>query len=173
MAFGAALANLPDPRHSADSFVFRILPPDPSRAIHSFHAELAFLVRSFFFVLLGVLVDFSGLHKEFLASLGIVAVLFVARVIAVQISRVAWRGTTLCERQVATLLIPRGLITAVLALDAVRAMKPQLDFLTPLAFAVILLTNVLVLLAAIRAKDLVPQVAPAPVAVQSSESFPA
>jgi hypothetical protein len=47
MAFGAALANLPDPRHSADSFVFRILPPDPSRAIHSFHAELAFLVRSF------------------------------------------------------------------------------------------------------------------------------
>jgi hypothetical protein len=118
-------------------------------------------------------VDFSGLHKEFLASLGIVAVLFVARLIAVQISRVVWRGTTLCERQVATLLIPRGLITAVLALDAVRAMKPQLDFLTPLAFAIILLTNVLVLLAAIRAKDLVPQVAPAPVAVQSSESFPA
>ena len=75
MAFGAALANLPDPRHSADSFVFRILPADPSRAIHSFHAELAFLVRSFFFVLLGVLVDFSGLQREFLASLGIVAVL--------------------------------------------------------------------------------------------------
>jgi hypothetical protein len=70
-------------------------------------------------------------------------------------------------------LIPRGLITAVLALDAVRAMKPQLDFLTPLAFAIILLTNILVLLAAIRAKDLVPQVAPAAVAVQSSGSFPA
>jgi len=173
MAFGAALANLPDPRHSADSFVFRILPPDPSRVIHSFHAELAFLVRSFFFVLLGVLVDFSGLQKEFLASLGILAVLFVARLIAVQASRVVWRGTTSCERQVATLLIPRGLITAVLALEAVRAMKPQLDFLTPLAFAIILLTNALVLLAAIRAKDLVPQVVPGAVAVQSSESFPA
>jgi potassium/hydrogen antiporter len=173
MAFGAALANLPDPRHSADSFVFRILPPDPSRAIHSFHAELAFLVRSFFFVLLGVLVDFSGLQKEFLASLGIVAVLFVARLIAVQVSRVVWRGTTHCEREVATLLIPRGLITAVLALDAVRAMKPQLDFLTPLAFAIILLTNVLVLLAAIRAKDLALEVAPAPVAVESSETTPA
>ena len=53
-----------------------------------------------------------------------------------------------------------------LALDAVRAMKPQLDFLTPLAFAVILLTNVLVLLAAIRAKDLVLEVAAAPVAVR-------
>jgi hypothetical protein len=120
-----------------------------------------------------VLVDFSGLQKEFLASLGIVAVLFVARLIAVQVSRVVWRGTTHCEREVATLLIPRGLITAVLALDAVRAMKPQLDFLTPLAFAIILLTNVLVLLAAIRAKDLALEVAPAPVAVESSETTPA
>jgi hypothetical protein len=86
---------------------------------------------------------------------------------------VVWRGTTHCEREVATLLIPRGLITAVLALDAVGAMKPQLDFLTPLAFAIILLTNVLVLLAAIRAKDLVPEVAPAAVAVESSETTPA
>jgi hypothetical protein len=52
-------------------------------------------------------------------------------------------------------------------------MKPQLDFLTTLAFAVILLTNVLVLLAAIRAKDLVLEVATAPVAVESSETTPA
>jgi cell volume regulation protein A len=173
MAFGAALANLPDPRHSADSFVFRILPPDPSRAIHSFHAELAFLVRSFFFVLLGVLVDFSGLQKQFLASLGITGVLFVARFLAVQLSRVAWRGTTSREREVATLLIPRGLITAVLALDAVRAMQGELAFLTPLAFAVILLTNCLVLLASVRAKDMGLEVPPAPVVVQTSETTPA
>ena len=124
-------------------------------------------------VLLGVLVDFSGLQKEFLASLGIVAVLFVARLIAVQISRVAWHGTTARDREVVISLIQRCLITAVLALDAIRATKPQLDFLTPLAFATILLTNVLVLLAAIRAKGLVPQVAPAAVAMRLSESFPA
>jgi cell volume regulation protein A len=173
MAFGAALANLPDPRHSADSFVFRILPPDPSRAIHSFHAELAFLVRSFFFVLLGVLVNFSGLQRQFLASLGITGVLLVARFLAVQVSRVAWRGTTSREREVATLLIPRGLITAVLALDAVRAMQGGLAFLTPLAFAVILLTNCLVLIASIRAKDLGMEVAQAPVTVQTSETTPA
>lgn len=173
MAFGASLANLPDPRHSADSFVFRILPPDPSRAIHSFHAELAFLVRSFFFVLLGVLVDFSGLRKEFLASLGITGVLFVARFFAVQFSRVAWHGATPREREVATLLIPRGLITAVLALDAVRAKPAELAFLTPLAFAVILLTNFLVLVASIRAKDLVLEVAQPPVVIEPSGQTPA
>jgi potassium/hydrogen antiporter len=166
MAFGAALANLPDPRHSADKFVFRILPPDPSKAIHSFHAELAFLVRSFFFVLLGVLVDFGGLRKEIVASLGITGVLFLARAIAVQMSRVAWRGTSRLEREVATLLIPRGLITAVLALDAVRAMPVELAFLTPLAFAVLLLTNFLVLVAAVRAKDLVLEAPPSVVVVE-------
>jgi cell volume regulation protein A len=174
MAFGATLANLPDARHSADQFVFRILPADPSKAIHSFHAELAFLVRSFFFVLLGALVDFGGLRREFLASLGIVAVLFVARAVSVQLSRVVWHGTTPREREVATLLIPRGLITAVLALDAVRAMPDKIGFLTPLAFAVILLTNFLVLVAAVRAKDLnvaVPE--PAVVAIESSGSTPA
>jgi len=173
MAFGAALANLPDPRNSADSFVFRILPPDPSRAIHSFHAELAFLVRSFFFVLLGVLVDFSGLRREILASLGITAVLLAVRFFAVQMSRIVWRGTTPREREVATLLIPRGLITAVLALDAVRTMHTELAFLTPLVFAVILLTNCLVLLAAIRAKDLVLEVPPAPAVAESSGTTPA
>lgn len=174
MAFGATLANLPDARHSADQFVFRILPADPSKAIHSFHAELAFLVRSFFFVLLGALVDFGGLRREFLASLGIVAVLFVARAVSVQLSRVVWRGATPREREVATLLIPRGLITAVLALDAVRAMPDKIGFLTPLAFAVILLTNFLVLVAAVRAKDLnvaVPE--PVVIAIESSGSTPA
>jgi hypothetical protein len=49
------------------------------------------------------------------------------------------------------LLIPRGLITAVLALEVIRVMPQALGFLTPLTFAVILLTNILVLLAAFRA----------------------
>jgi hypothetical protein len=75
---------------------------------------------------------------------------------------------------VATLLIPRGLIAAVLALDAVRAMPDQLAFLTPLAFAVVLLTNVLVLLAAVRAKDLILEAAAQPsVVMQRSETTPA
>jgi hypothetical protein len=58
------------------------------------------------------------------------------------------------EREVAMLLIPRGLITAVLALEVVQAMPMELSFLTPLAFGVILLTNAFVLLAAIRAHRL-------------------
>jgi potassium/hydrogen antiporter len=180
MAFGATLANLPDPRNTATEFGFRILPLDPSRQIHSFHSELAFLVRSFFFVLLGSLVDFGGLKRETLPSLGILGVLFLARGIAVQVSRVFWRGTASVEREVAMLLLPRGLITAVLALDVVRAMPAELAFLTPMAFGVILLTNVLVLLAAIRAGELAGEPreialtaqAPAEIAAPASTSAP-
>jgi hypothetical protein len=47
----------------------------------------------------------------------------------------------------------RGRITAVLALDAAPAIPAELVFLPPLAFAVILLTNFLVLLAAIGWKE--------------------
>jgi hypothetical protein len=51
----------------------------------------------------------------------------------------------------AVLMIPRGLITAVLALEVVEAKPNELVFLTSLTFAVILFTNLLVLLASVRA----------------------
>jgi cell volume regulation protein A len=154
MVFGATLANLPDPQNRGTEFGFAILAPDPHSQIHSFHSELAFLVRSFFFVLLGSMIEFSGLRKQLVASLGILGVFFVARAIAVQASRVAWHGTTSREREFAILLMPRGLITAVLTLEVVQARPAELAFFTSLAFAVILSTNVLVLLAAIRARDI-------------------
>ena len=49
MVFGATLANLPDPANTQHEFGFEILAaPGHSDQIHSFHSELAFLVRSFF-----------------------------------------------------------------------------------------------------------------------------
>jgi potassium/hydrogen antiporter len=154
MVFGATLANLPDPQNAQHEFGFEILPPGHSDQIHSFHSELAFLVRSFFFVLLGAMIEFRGLRKQLLPSLGILGVFLIVRVIAVTLSRIAWRGTSARERELAILLIPRGLITAVLALEVVEAMPVELVFLTSLAFALILFTNVLVLLASIRARAL-------------------
>jgi cell volume regulation protein A len=151
IAFGTALANMPNQKAALDYSVFQNFTPDPSHQIHFFHSELAFLVRSFFFVMLGAEVEFGGLRKQFLSALGLLGVFFLARTIAVQFSRIAWRGTTYSERELATLLIPRGLITAVLVLDAIGAQPDGLGFLTSLTFALILLTNVLVLLASIRA----------------------
>ena len=154
MVFGATLASLLDPKNSMQQFGFEILSAGEGDKIHSFHSELAFLVRSFFFVLLGAMIQFHGLKKQLLPSLGILGVFLVARFVAVMCSRVAWRGTSYRERELATLLIPRGLITAVLALEVIQAHPAGLDYFPSLTFALILFTNVLVLPASIRARAL-------------------
>ena len=161
MVFGATLTSLLDPQNSSQKFGFEILTAGQSDLIHSFHSELAFLVRSFFFVLLGAMIEFSGLRKQLFASLGILAVFFLARVVAVFCSRIAWRGTSLRERELACLLIPRGLITAVLTLEVVQAMPDKLASFPSLTFALILFTNAMVLIASIRAKSLSVASAPA------------
>ena len=56
------------------------------------------------------------------------------------------------ERELASLPIPRGLITAVLVLEAIRAKPVDLMVLPSLTFALILLTNGLALVATVRAK---------------------
>lgn len=156
MVLGATLTSLLDPQNSMQRFGFEILAPDHSNKIHSFHSELAFLVRSFFFVLLGAMIQFAGLKKQILPSLGILVVFLIARVIAISCSRIVWRRTTYRERELATLLIPRGLITAVLALQVIQAQPAGLAYFPSLTFALILFTNVLILPASIRARVLSP-----------------
>lgn len=171
MVFGATLANLPDPQNRNSEFGFAILAPDPNVQIRSFHSELAFLVRSFFFVLLGSMIEFGGLRRELVASVGILSIFFAARIVAVQLSRLAWHGTTSREREFAILMIPRGLITAVLTLEVVQARPSDLSFLTSLAFALILFTNVTVLVAAFRARDMVPDTTLATAEPSSSQAL--
>lgn len=153
MVFGATLTSLLDPQNNLQ-LGFELVQDGRSTQIHTFHSELAFLVRSFFFVLLGAMIRLHGLREQLLSSVGILCVFLVARLVAVTVSRAVWRGTSSRERELAMLLIPRGLITAVLALEVVQEMPTQLAFLPSLTFALILFTNVLVLVASIRAKPL-------------------
>ena len=151
MVFGATLASLLGPESFLRELEVQTIVADEGSQIHSFHSELAFLVRSFFFVLLGAMIQFRGLKEQLLPSLGILGVILAARLIAVQASRAVWRGTTWRERELATTLIPRGLITAVLVLEAIRAKPVDLMFFPSMTFALILLTNALALFATVRA----------------------
>ncbi|HJX97121.1 MAG TPA: cation:proton antiporter, partial [Candidatus Acidoferrum sp.] len=78
----------------------------------TFHGELAFLIRTFFFVLLGALVEFDGLRKHALLALGCFGALLIARWLSVQTGRFAWRAFTSHERELMIWFLPRGLITA-------------------------------------------------------------
>lgn len=156
MVFGATLASLLGPESFLGDFGFESLSSDKGSEILSFHSELAFLVRSFFFVLLGAMIRFRGLRAQLLPSLGILAIILVMRFVSVQASRVVWRGTSAPERELANLLVPRGLINAVLALEVIEAMPNDLASLPSLIFALILFTNLIVLIATIRARKLAP-----------------
>ncbi|HXJ04489.1 MAG TPA: cation:proton antiporter [Candidatus Acidoferrum sp.] len=127
----------------------------------TFHGELAFLIRTFFFVLLGALVEFDGLRQHAILSLGCFVVLFVARWLSVQSGRFAWRAFTAHERELMVWFLPRGLITAVLGIEIVQARGADFAFLPALAFAVILITNVALLIGSLRARRLYPVPPPA------------
>lgn len=154
MVFGATLASLLGPESFLREFEVTPSATDEGGQIYSFHSELAFLVRSFFYVLLGAMIQFRGLKEQLLPSVEILAVIFAARVLSVQASRVVWRGSTPRERELASTLIPRGLITAVLVLEVIQAKPADLMFFPSLSFALILLTNGLALVATVRAKGI-------------------
>ncbi|MDE3202511.1 MAG: cation:proton antiporter [Acidobacteriota bacterium] len=157
MVFGATLTSVLGPESFWRDLEVDFNVTDESSQIHSFHSELAFLVRNFFFVMLGASIQFRGLQEQLIPSLEILAVILLARLIAVQFSRIAWRGLAWREQELATTLIPRGLITAVLGLEALNAMPQDLHFFPSLIFALILLTNGLGLVATFRAKAVEPE----------------
>ncbi len=160
LAFGLTLANFPgiDPRLRAveeDSISFQ-----SQESLLSFHSELAFLVRSFFFVLIGAIADLGSFRGHTLLIAGILGALFVARWLALQVSRLAFRDIEEKERELMLWIMPRGLITVVLALQVVAA-RSEVSFLSALAFAVILVTNVMVVVGSLRAsRDAVANSAP-------------
>jgi cell volume regulation protein A len=122
----------------------------------TFHGELAFLLRTFFFVLLGMLVDFPGLRKNLRLALLCFAAILVARFLVVQGGRLGWRSFSALERELMIWFVPRGLITAVLGIEVVESRGPDFSFLPSLAFAVIVITNLVLLIGSFRARNLPP-----------------
>jgi potassium/hydrogen antiporter len=142
-------------------------PEHPHDQMLTFHGELAFLLRTFFFVLLGTLVEYAGLRKNIVLALLCFAAIFVARWVAVQTGRLAWRTFSAQELELMVWFLPRGLITVVLGIEVLEARGSSFAFLPSLAFAVVLLTNLTVLVGTIRARNL-----PPPVTEETNEAAP-
>jgi Na+:H+ antiporter len=117
----------------------------------TFHAELSFLVRTFFFVLLGAVVEFRELIRYLPQAVGVLGAVILARALAVRASSWSWKGLNNHERELILWIMPRGLITVVLALQVIQARGNTFAFLPALAFATILATNLMVIIGSIRA----------------------
>jgi cell volume regulation protein A len=150
LAFGLTLANFPgiDPRLRA--LEEESVSLQSQESLLNFHSELAFLVRTFFFVLIGAITDLKSFRGHTLLIAGVLGALFLARWLALQISRLAFRDVEAKERELMLWIMPRGLITVVLALQVVAA-RSEVSFLSALAFAVILVTNLMVVVGSLRA----------------------
>lgn len=166
LVFGLTLSNFSAVRQrlvnrSTDWFGERSVKEAGGRAAErphdkmlTFHGELAFLIRTFFFVLLGALVDFAGLRRSAWLALACFGALLVARWLAVQSGRWAWRGFSSLERELMVWFLPRGLITAVLGIQVIERRGAAFAFLPDLAFAIIVLTNLVLLVGTLRARSL-------------------
>jgi len=145
LVFGVTLANVPRT-------------PEMVRAgmrMMAFHSELTFLVRSFFFVLLGFVAEFAR-RTYLLPILGILVGMLAARYLAVLATRRAVHDATAKEKELLFWMLPRGLVTAVLALEIVSARGPSFSFLPAVAFTVVVLSNLFVVWGSIRAANVVP-----------------
>lgn len=140
LVFGVTLANLPRTPHVTRQGA-RML---------AFHAEFSFLVRSFFFVLLGVVAQVVG-RRYLLPILGILAAVVLGRYLAMLGTRWAVRDATHRETELIFWMLPRGLVTAVLALEVVNDRGQVFDFLPAMAFTVVLVTNLFIVWGAVRA----------------------
>ncbi len=161
LGFGLTLSNFP----GVDPGLGLTLPVTQmavsQHALLTFHSELAFLVRSFFFVLIGAVAQLGVFREHPWLLLGTLGSLFLARWLAIQSSRWAWQGIEAHSRELIFWVMPRGLITVVLAIAVARERGSGLAFVPGLAFSVILMTNVLLILASFRARRTAPVAAAA------------
>ena len=122
--------------------------PGHEQGILIFHSDLSFLVRSFFFVLLGASVELIG-RPYAIATFLILFGLVMARVISVYTTSWAFRDMDRSEQELILCLFPRGLVNAVLAIQ-VAGKEGGMAFLPAMALTVILVTNLLMILGAFR-----------------------
>lgn len=138
LAFGLTLANR---RGAEDGGIER-------SSILLFHSDLSFLIRSFFFVLLGASVELIG-PAYLLATTAVLGGLALARIASVYTLNLATRVVKRSERNLLISLLPRGLVNAVLAIQVARR-AGDMNFLPAMTFTVILVTTLVMVLLTFR-----------------------
>lgn len=147
VAFGVVLSNEPVlmqrafrremPAQDVKSF------EEMREAIHRFMRQTTFVVLTFFFVFLGVVVDWKGIGlKTGLAAVAFAGVCVLGRRAAiVAVNRLGLLPLAPAVTNDVAALFPRGLVTAVLAFAAMGAELPGSESFPLFAFVVLVLTN--------------------------------
>lgn len=138
LAFGIVMGNaekLPSSKLSASTSLRPISLNDDERALF---AELVFLMKTFFFVYLGISIQWFGMHIVQAGAI-IVLWLFISRPFVVRLALPKVK-TTKSDATTACIMIPRGLAAAVLASIALTKDIPEAVILQSIAYSVILIS---------------------------------
>ena len=138
LAFGIVMGNaerLPHSKLSSSTWLRPISLNDDERALF---AELVFLLKTFFFVYLGISIQKIGVDIVCAGSI-IVLWLFISRPLIVRLALPRIK-TTKVDATIACIMIPRGLAAAVLASIAVSKGVEDSIILQSLAYSVILIS---------------------------------
>ena len=124
--------------------IFRMKEPvTVTRTMKAFHSEISFLIRTFFFVYLGMIVMIDNLPLV-VFSIVLSSLLFIGRFVAVTLTTLK-NGLLKKSRDIMTIMLPRGLASAVLSQlprsygVAYAEMYPDIVF-TVIMFTVIMCT---------------------------------
>lgn len=108
------------------------------------NAELTFLVRTFFFVFIGLLFEFTFFTQDVLMiASAILAVFFISRIATINLVRPLSPSLRSAHISSTLGLIPRGLATAVMAFTLLNSNVFNSNQLLAVVFAVILASNLL------------------------------
>ena len=103
-----------------------------------FYSQISFFLKTFFFVYIGILLDFSSIKAISIGAIMAVAILFSRN-----ISLAFTKEFPLYDRKIVNSIFARGLAAAVLAQLAIQNNLRDADLIAKIVFAVIMFTIVL------------------------------
>ena len=138
LSFGIAIGNL---QYFEPKLLERIIPNQSivlSQIEKDFFSELVFLLRTFFFVFIGISIQINRLDWLMWGAI-ITLVLYASRIIIVRL--IATRDTPLLDKSIMSIMIPKGLGAAVIATLPLQRGHEDGVIIQSICFAVILFST--------------------------------
>ncbi len=138
LSFGISIGNL---KYLEPRIIERLVPNQNivlPKSEQDFFRELVFLLRTFFFVFIGISIQITHLDWLLWGAL-ITAVLFVVRFIVVKL--IVAKEKPVLDKAVMSMMIPKGLGAAVIAVLPLQRGVPQGEIIQAVCFSVILFST--------------------------------
>ena len=147
LVFGLMLGN----RYRLSRYLRFKLPE--IRTDDTMHSQLTFLVRSFFFVFVGLLASFVRIEYFVFGVLAVILI-YVGRIFLTKVTLT--KRFSLLDKKVTTVMIPRGLAAAVLATFPLTLGLPNAEAYPQIAFFIIMMSVIITTIGLGRAKKIPP-----------------